>query len=103
MSQSISSTASKNARKTLRAWSHKRTPLYIKHLSKFGEVRQCSVYHWQVRGDGLLLNWWPGKGKWKFPERDTTVGEFKEMLREIETYVAEYKAAVEAAKALPDA
>lgn len=35
-------------------------------LAPFGELRQCSTYHWQVRRDGkVVADWWPHKNKWR--------------------------------------
>ena len=35
-------------------------------LAPFGDLRQCSAYHWQVRRDGkVVADWWPHKNKWR--------------------------------------
>ena len=95
----LDETASLTARKTFRAWPHKTTPLYRKHLAKFGELRQCAAFHWQLRGEAILLDWWPHKGKWRIADRPLAVGEFKDMLRDLE---AERDAYLAATKAAPD-
>ena len=94
MSQKLPAAASPSARKRLQHWPHKTTPLYRKHLQKHGELRQCDAWMWQLRGDGILLNWWPHKGKWKLDGEELTTGDFKEMLREIEARASAFKAAV---------
>lgn len=75
---------SPTARKRFSSLPHKTTPLYQKHLSKFGELRQCDPFHWQLRGDAILMDWWPAKGKWRIADRPLTVGDFKDMLRDLE-------------------
>lgn len=35
-------------------------------VEPFGDLRQCSEYHWQVRKDGkVVADWWPHKNKWR--------------------------------------
>lgn len=35
-------------------------------VAVFGELRQCSEYHWQVRNDRkVVVDWWPHKNKWR--------------------------------------
>jgi hypothetical protein len=37
----------------------------FEHLETL-EFRQCSPYHFQLKIDGELVNWWPSTGKWSF-------------------------------------
>ena len=78
------SAKSKHQRKRLTGPPHKTSAAPRKQLSKFGELRQCDGYHWQIRGSFGVLDWWPHKGKWRFAGQETEAGTFKEMLRQVE-------------------
>lgn len=44
----------------------KMTKAIRKRLAPFGDLRQCSSYHWQVRRSGkVVVDWWPHKNKWR--------------------------------------
>lgn len=44
----------------------KMTKAIRKRLAPFGELRQCSAYHWQIRRAGkVVADWWPHKNKWR--------------------------------------
>lgn len=78
------SSRSKNQRKRLMGPPHKTTKKPIAQLAAFGEVRQCAAFHWQLRTSYGAVDWWPHKGKWRFPDQETQAGSFKDMLAELE-------------------
>lgn len=44
----------------------KMTKKLRQRIEPFGELRQCSTYHWQVRKAGkVVADWWPHKNKWR--------------------------------------
>lgn len=78
------SALSKHQRKRMMGPPHKTTKKPLAQLAKFGEVRQCAAYHWQISTARGPVDWWPHKGKWRFPSQETQAGSFKDMLAEME-------------------
>lgn len=45
-----------------------------KKLSRFGELKACSEYHWQIRKEGkVVADWWPHRMKFRIAGKSETL------------------------------
>lgn len=53
-------------------------------IEKLGfSVEQKSPHHWQIKGRGCSVQWWPCRGKWMLPESETLMGDFVDLLEDL--------------------